>query len=136
MHMCLFLTFFQLCYRVSERGISLLLNFIRSFVFWVSSFAKSTDLLILREMIPRNIYFLRKMCGSDSSLTTYVVCPKCQSIYNIKDCILKKQNGLLESAKCSYVQYPNHPHQSRREKCNTILMKQAKHGSTHRLLPR
>ena len=36
-HICLFITFFQLCYNVSERGITLLLNFLRAIVLWVST---------------------------------------------------------------------------------------------------
>ena len=137
LHVCLFLAFFQLCYKVSERGITLLLNFFRSIISWVSTFTNSTDLLSLCDTIPRNIYFLKKVCGSNSSLVllTFVVCPKCQSIYDIKDCSITARSGLVESAKCPYVQYPNHPHASCREKCNTLLMKRVKHGSTYKLLP-
>ena len=60
-HICLFISFFQLCYHVSERGITLLLNFIRSLISWLSRFAYSPDLLQLRDMIPENVYFLKKI---------------------------------------------------------------------------
>ena len=43
---------------------------------------------------------------------------------------------MTESAKCSFVQYPNHPQLFRRAKCNTILMKTVKHGSKSKLIPR
>ena len=131
-HICLFVSFFQLCYKVSERGISLLLSFIRALIFWASSVVKSADFLMLRDMLPKNV---QKLCGTDRHFTTYVVCPKCNYIYPIKQCIITHRNGTTESAKCSYVQYPNHPHRTRREKCNGMLMKKVKYGSKYKLVP-
>ena len=82
-------------------------------------------------MIPKNVYFLKKETG----LCTYVVCPKCYTLYNVEHCIIRQTNGTVESAKCTFVHYPNHPHISRRGKCNALLMKRAKHGSSYRLIP-
>ena len=136
-HISLFITFFQLCYRVSERGITLLLNFIRAILLWAGNYlGKSTELLLLRDMIPKNVYFLKKLCNLETVSCTYVVCPKCHTLYNLEDCITKQRNGTVESAKCTFVNYSNHHHPSRREKCNASLMKKAKHGSSYRLIPR
>ena len=135
-HISLFISFFQLCYRISERGITLLLHFLRALLLWASTIKSSTELLTLRDMIPKNVYFLRKMCSSENNFRTYVVCPKCHALYNLEDCIIRNHGGLLESAKCIFVHYPNHPHVSRREKCNTLLIKQVKHGSSYKLVPR
>lgn len=134
-HICLFISFFQLCYRIPERGISLLLNFLRAFLYWLSSLVPSSNFLLLRDMLPKNVYFLRKLCGSGVNITTYVMCPKCHFIYHLKDSIITNRDGRTESAKCSYIQYPNHPHQSRRAKCNTVLMKKVKNGSKYKLVP-
>ena len=116
-HICLFITFFQLCYRISERGITLLLHFLRAILLWASNVTRSAELLMLYDMIPNNVYFLKKMCGlnSEKSLTTYVVCPKCHALYHLEDCIIRKYGGVLASAKCTFVLYPNHHHLSRRE---------------------
>lgn len=136
LHICLFISFFQLCYKVSERGISLLLGFLKAILLWLSSVVPSSDTLnSLRDMLPRNVYFLRKLCQGDTNITKYVVCPKCHFLYNLKECIVTCRDGTKESAKCSYVQYPNHPHSLRREKCNTLLMKRVKQGSKYKLVP-
>ena len=111
-HISLFISFFQLCYRISERGITLLLHFLRAIVLWKSS----TELLTLRDMTPKNVYFLKKICSSENNFRTYDVCPKCHAFYDQEDCIIRNRGGLLESAKCIFVNYPNHPHVSRREK--------------------
>ena len=75
------------------------------------------------------------MCSSEKGLHTYVVCPKCYTLYKLEECIIRQRNGTDESAKCSFVQYPNHPHVSRRERCNAILNKRTEHGSDYRLIP-
>lgn len=134
-YICLFVSFFQLCYRISERGITLLLTFIRALISWIVVLTNSPELLYLKEMLPRNIYFLRKECGRNYSTTTYVVCPKCHCLYSLKDCTIH-QNGNVESVLCSYFPYPNHPHVSRRTKCNTPLMKRVKYGAKYKLVPR
>lgn len=133
---CLFISFFQLCYRISERGITLLLNFLRALLLWIANFQSSAELLTLREIIPRNVYFLKKMYSSEGNMTIYAVCPKCHSLYNLEDCVVRQRSGLVESVKCKFVQYPNHPHASRRENCNALLMKRTKYGSPYWLVPR
>lgn len=98
-HISLFISFFQLCYRISERGITLLLHFLRALLLWASTIKSSTELLTFRDMIPKNVYFLRKLCSSENNFRTYVVCSKCHALYNLEDCIIRNRGGLLESAK-------------------------------------
>ena len=57
----LFLTFFQLYYRISERGISLLLAFLKSLLSWFCSLCpESLTLRLLAVNMPKNVYFLKK----------------------------------------------------------------------------
>ena len=132
-HLCLFITFFQLCYRVPERGITLLLSFVRALLLWIGNYLGNSDqLLILRDMIPKNVYFLKKNCSSENGFYTCRL-PKMSHIVR-SDCIIKKRNGTIESARCTIVHYPNHPQVSRRGQCNALLMKQTKYGSSYCLI--
>lgn len=136
-HICMFLSFFQLCYRLSERGVSLLLVFLRALLSWLCSLCpQSADIKTLHDLLPQNVYFLRKLLGKKSEITSFVVCPKCHSLYNYKDCIVTHSSGITESSKCVHIQYPNHPQLFRRTKCNTLLLKHVKYGSTTKLIPR
>ena len=99
---CMFLNFFQLCHRVSERAISLPLSFLKTLLSWLGSFCP--EIKTLHDVLPQNVYFMRKLLGRKSSeITCFVVCPKCHSLY---DSIVTHRTGITESAKCSFVQYP------------------------------
>ena len=106
-HVCMFLSFFQLCYRVSERCISLLLAFLRAFLQWLCAICPSSqELRMLRDLLPSNVYYLQKLLGMKSGIVTFVVCPKCHSLYNYNDCVISRRSGVKESLKCSFIQYP------------------------------
>jgi hypothetical protein len=64
---CMFLSFFQLCYRVSERGMSLLLSFLKTLLSWLGSYCP--EIKTLHDVLPRNIYFMRKVLGRKSEIT-------------------------------------------------------------------
>ena len=72
-YICMFLSFFQLCYRVSEQGISLLLAFLRA-LLWISSVCpNSLHVSTVRDILPQNIFNLRKLSGRKSELQTFVL---------------------------------------------------------------
>ena len=64
----------------------------------------------------------------EDDFLTYVVCPKCDSVYN--NCFEVRRNGLKESKCCSHKQFPNHPQRSHRKPCGATLLKnvKTKHG--------
>ena len=132
-HIALFLTFFQLCYKVSERGISLLLAFLKSLLSWIASISLQSSLKLLANNMPGNVYYLKKIIGNNSNILLYVSCPKCHSVYKRNECI-RHRNGHSESLKCSYKEFPNHPHISRRQQCDTLLMRKVKQGSHYNLV--
>ena len=123
----MFLSFFQLCYRVSEQGISLLLAFLRALLLWISSvWPNSLHVSALRDILPETIFYLRKLFGRKSKLQTFVVCPNCNLLYNFSDCFVTGQSGMTESLVCSFFQYPSHPPLQGLTKCKTVLLKLTK----------
>ena len=68
--------------------------------------------------------------------TVYVLCPKCNLVYNKDDCI-ENVCGQEQSRKCVYVRFPKHPHKRLREPCHTSLLKEnLKADNTVSLVPR
>ena len=82
------------------------------------------QLKTVSEEIPLTTTTAERLLGiHDLGIIQYVVCPKCHSIYDYKDCIVLASNGQRHSKLCCFVKFPNHPHPSKRHPCDTALMK-------------
>ena len=131
----LFLNFFHLCYHVSERGMANLLKFIRVLVSCIAKLCNNTLLTQLAIALPKSLYSVRKHFTKDNHCIEYVVCPTCSSLYLFDECIVY-ENGTQVSKLCDHVDFPNHPHASRRNKCNTRLLKSIRVGKKSKLVAR
>lgn len=88
--------------------------------------------------LPRSIQSIQRVLRRNiygSAVVEYVVCPKCNALYCLIDCIVQ-HNGREESKLCDFVEYPKHPHPSGRTKCNAMLLKKISVGSRTKLVPR
>ena len=54
----------------------------------------------------------------------YVICPKCNSLYEFKECISTSITGVESPKACSHIAFCNHPHVSRRQPCGHRLVKE------------
>ena len=126
----IFLSFFQLKFHIPERGMTMLLKFIHGLIKTIALIASPTSALVwLKDNFPSSTFLLKKHSGAGSLvLKEFVLCSKCHSMYNLEDCI----NSTSTPKQCQYVAYPNHPHISRREPCNSVLMKKVKHDSSYK----
>ncbi len=115
----------------------MLVGFLKALVSWIIAISPpSPDLSPLQQFLPSNVYFLKKLLGNETKITTFVICPKCHALYRYSDCVITPRGGRQESAKCSNIKYPNHPPLFRRKKYNTVLLKSVKHGAANKLVPR
>ena len=132
-----FLNFFQLAFRISEKAMFILLKFLRYFIFYLSSIVAGDGVLgKLYSHFPKSVYSIRKVLKDGcSGVTEYVVCPQCFKLYVYKDCVVRV-GSQEHSLKCQHVEFPNHPQRSRRQKCNTILLKRVRIGKATKLVPR
>ena len=53
-----------------------------------------------------------------------MICPKCSSLYEYKECISKSMAGVESAKSCSHIAFRNHPHVSRRQPCGHRLLKE------------
>lgn len=77
----------------------------------------ANNLPISRELI------LQLLNSNKKVYKEYVVCPKCDSLYQLKDCIKLNPNGTTESKTCCHVATPDHLHRSRRVACGCVLLR-------------
>ena len=133
---CLFLAFFQLCHRVSDRALSHLLSFLFALLNHLMSYAKGPPIVNFIKNFPTTIYSLRKHIKQEASTTTYVVCPRCHSLYQQSQCSPIRDSFGIFSPKCDYVPFPNHLQRAHKKKCGADLMKKVKLGQTYKFVPR
>ena len=84
--------------------------------------------------LPKSLLTIRSFFKHEDFIE-YVVCPKCCKLYLLPHCSVNK-NGIIESKLCDNVEFPNHPHSSRRQACGEVLLKKIKVGNKTKLVPR
>ena len=73
---------------------------------------------------PGTMYFFRKKIGlASDAFVKYVVCPKCHALYEFDKCFRNIGTSNV-SNKCSFVRFPNHRQQWRRQSCGATLLKE------------
>ena len=129
-----FLLFFHLVYRLSERAVGTLLGFICALINFLALTTGHGLLLQIAQALPKTMHTIRRASKKDDYVE-YVVCSKCSSLYRLSECI-SDNHGQQESKRCTYVEFPDHPHLYRRDPCNEILLKRVKISNKYKLVPR
>ena len=132
------LTFFvilwQAVYHTSNAAVMSLLSFMKYFTLFVGNAFGCQPLIKISSEIPLAYPKLRKLLGMADGFIEYVVCPKCNSVYEYQDCVIVR-NGLKETKLCHHIAFPSHPQRSRRKSCNSPLLKKVKISRGYSLVP-
>ena len=130
-----FIIVWQFCFKVSDAAIGLLMIFFQKFLKMLELMgilgSKSEE--CLSDACPSNYKaLLQRLDLEGKNYIEYVVCPKCNAMYDYDDC---KQviNGKECSRVCRYIQFPNHTMRTFRTECGTQLLVQYnnKNGKHH-----
>ena len=132
------LTFFvilwQAVYHTSNAAVMSLLSFMKYFTLFVGNAFGCQPLIKISSEIPLAYPKLRKLLGMADGFIEYVVCPKCNSVYEYQDCVIVR-NGLKETKLCHHIAFPSHPQRSRRKSCNSPLLMKVKNSRGYSLVP-
>ena len=129
---CLFLNYYQLKFHVPDRGMQLLLSFLKVMIALISLIVPSnSSLKLLMNQFPSSLNAMRtRLSVEQRELLQYVMCPKCDTLCGeAKAVIFSNQN------RCSHVPFPNHPHKSRRVACQSLICKVVKFSKMSKTLP-
>ena len=120
-----FLFLWQSVFHVTERALKCSLLFFKYFVKIFGTTYQNVALVAMSDEFPTSLSKAEKLLGiHDKGVINYVVCIKCHSIYKPENCIIKLHNGKVKSKLCNHIKYPNHPYHSKRQPCNTPMMKE------------
>lgn len=99
-------------------ALNALLKLLWLFVSIISSSISASVFSIF----PRSAYKLKNFLHiEENNFIKYVVCPTCHSLYNFEDCF-EVVGHQKTPRRCSFVAFPEHPHQSRRLPCGDRLL--------------
>ena len=118
----LFLLLCQFIFNVSDVGMSLFIVFVYNLLKLFDSIGGNNVTAAWLVQFPCTLQAVRNhIFDNDINFTEYVVCPKCHSLYDKDDCVVKT-GSIQSSKKCQYVEFPNHRMSSCRKQCGTVLM--------------
>ena len=112
----------QFFFNISKSAMSILMKIFKTSFLVLSRSSKSESewIAALYEAFPSTYNGALKTVGLAETYELFAVCPKCNLVYRSKNCV-EYHFGQLKSARCSYVEFPDHPHRQRREPCGAIL---------------
>lgn len=115
----------------THAGVMVLFKFFSAFLNLLSSIFGLEGLSEFSRQLPQNTYQAKKYIGHEGDcFKKYVSCPKCHYIYDMDICKCKMPDGTIQSRKCTFVKFPNHPMNAYRTKyCGGMLMKSVKTSS-------
>ena len=121
----IFICYWWTYFNIADHGIEIMLQFLHAFftvlserIPWMSLFVAS---------LPSSLYLLKKFFGLHKDrFQKFVVCPKCNSLYNYYGSAFETVGSRRVSKRCSYVDFPIHRHRAYRKPCNEVLLKEIK----------
>jgi len=91
-------------FHVSNAALNVLILFVSHFLKILSPKLTDTDLC------PKSLKAVQKYLKLNiDEFIQYVVCPKCNSVYELQACVSKQLHGQLTAKQCAHVQFPHHP---------------------------
>ena len=130
-----FLLLWKSIFHISNNALSVLLKFLK-YIIWVfgNAFTDSRLHNIASKLPSSSNAAYQFLQIPDDSFIKYVVCPRCDSIYEFKDCIITLSRS-KQGKNCWHVPYPNHPHHSRRKSCDAQLLRKVRCGRGYKFVP-
>ena len=125
-----FIILWGFIFHVSNAALNVLILFVNQFLKIISPKSTATDLC------PKSLKAVQKyLMLSTDEFIQYVVCPKCDSVYELQACISKQLHGQLTTKQCVHIQFPHHPCYIYRQPCGTPLLHKVCRGSNVQFQP-
>ena len=129
-----FFLMFRVIYNIPDHAVVLLLHFFKYLLSTVGGVFQISE-LETAEKFPQSIQGCYSFLNLEKKpYKEYIVCPSCHMLFNINT--LSTTTRRLETIKCSFVEFPNHPQMRFRLPCNTTLFNQVQKKRGREYKPR
>ena len=124
---CIFVSYWQMTYGISDRATATLLTFIKQFVHVLSK--DSNDIEAISLKMPKTLYSLNKIIGNkDQAFTEFAACSMCYKLHKFSEPCQRLQ-GVNISQKYNNKLYADHTQKSKQGYCNEKLLELVKNPS-------
>ena len=115
---------FQSLFHISDTALNVLILKIFNVP---KNFSILKTLISFTKRLPFNLHSAWKAIDTKNvGFQRYISCTTCRSIYNWDECTVRLQSGELQSKRCTFILFPNHPRVQHQKPCDTVLMKTMK----------
>ena len=119
--MCVFLLLWASFYGISATALNHLIQFFHYVLSAVTP--NSPAVAAIATVFPTSFYKLKKQFNlKGDPFDKYVLCQKCGSSYQFKECFNTSNTGTVSPNVCNHVAFRNHPHLSGRTPCGHNLL--------------
>ena len=116
-----FLLIFQTVNYITDSAINALLKFLGIFLKVLGLFSEFVS--GIASQFPCSLYQLKKKVSKKIEFKKFVVCSRCDSLHNFKDCVKSRGIGFLQESKlCEKIQFPRHPFPNYQRQCGQQLL--------------
>ena len=118
-----FLLKLRITFSVPDRAIVVLLRFFKYLLLMIGTAFNLPDLKSELNL-PRSIHGCYSFMDlSENPFKEFIVCPSCNMLYgSAVHTLVHGTSSLRQSAKCSFIEFPNHPQRRFRLPCGTVLL--------------
>ena len=115
---CTFLLSWQAVFRIPDGAMVVFFRFFSLFLLKLGNITGSEDLQKIHELFPNSLNHARRMQGMNcDDFRKLVVCQKCYSTYQYKDCI-----GTGAISNCTFFRFPRPPKANENEKTLSLTV--------------
>lgn len=132
-----FVVLWGFVFQISNTALNALVHFLHHFLRIIASCSLNhTEVQMISQQCPKSLPTVQRLLGLNSDdFVQYVVCPKCDSVYELEAYIGRGPNGEAVSKQCIHVEFPNHTVHTRRKECGLSYFKRfleaVEHSSDH-----
>ena len=120
----IFVMTWKVMHNLSDAAVNIRFCFLKRLLDLMARMIHCKALKQISNLLPQSLYMIRKYLGINrDDIEKLIVCPKCSSCYKSEDCVQTLSNEWKKGERCSFVEFPHHPHRSQRRPSGAALFK-------------
>lgn len=110
-------------FHLSNAALNVFVLFIQHFLKLIAPNKPDNCNTEQQRPLPKSLKSIHSVLGLNSDdFIQYVVCSRCDSVYELASCLQKNSFGALIAKPCVHIEFPNHPLRTKQMQCGASLL--------------